>query len=107
MSKMTKRKRYKIANKENIRLKKEIDNIKNNSRESYIRYLEEENKKMLEWVQKIIQMNQTFQVENILPVQIPIYKSYRNYRDFNKKIVGVEDVVIPEIRYSISRYEEC
>lgn len=104
MSKMTKRKRYKIANKENIRLKKELDNIKNNSRESYIRYLEEENKKMLEWIQKIISMEKTFQVENIHPVQIPIY---RNYRDLKGELICTEEVIIPEIRYSISRYEEC
>lgn len=104
MKKMTKRKQYKVINKENIKLKKELDNIRNNSRESYIKYLEEENKKMLEWVQKIISMEKTFQVENIHPVQIPIY---RNYRDLEGRLIHTEEIIIPEIRYSISRFEEC
>ena len=106
MKKMTKRKQYKITNKENIRLKKELDNIKNNSRESYIKYLEEENKKMLEWVQKIISMEHTFQVENTNPIQIPIYRNYRSFND-SRGFFRTEEVVIPEIRYSISRFEKC
>lgn len=99
--KTTKRKQYKIASKENIRLKKELDNIKNNSQASYIKYLEEENKKMIEWVQKIISMEKTFEIENIHPVQIPIYRSYLGS---NGVPVAEEVVVIPEIRYSVSRF---
>lgn len=105
--KTTKRKQYKIASKENIRLKKELDNIKNNNQASYIKYLEEENKKMIEWVQKIISMEKTFEIENIHPVQIPIYRNVRSYLGPNGVPIAEEEVVIPEIRYSVSRFIEC
>lgn len=62
----------------------------------YDDYLKEENKKLIEWIQKILQEFGTSQV-NDRKISIPIYKNSINYF-IDNALLTEEVVIIPEIR---------
>ena len=66
------------------------------------------NKKLIKWVEKIIEAFDVFEVPNRDRVQIPIYKlSSRPYLDNTNEMVRIrqETIVIPEIIINKSKME--
>ena len=100
----TKRKniKYKRLEKENIKYKEIIETLQSKIR--YDDYLKQENKKLIEWIQKILEEFGTLDVKNRERVKIPIMKyKYNHYGDNNFKMT-TRTIIIPEIVISQSEY---
>lgn len=89
-----KKERAKRLELENEKYRKIIERLQ--SKIEYDDYLKEENKKLIEWIQKILQEFGTSQV-NDKKISIPIYKNSINSFIDNEPLTE-EDVIIPEIR---------
>lgn len=88
-------------NKKINRLQLEIDYYKEmveklQHKIEYDDYLQVENRKMIEWVQKILKEFGTFEV-NQRSVQIPIMKRKELYYEENNTRMKNETIIIPEI----------
>ncbi len=91
--------------KKNARLKRlELENEKYKEKIEQLqskiycnKYLQQENKKMIDWVQKILQEFGTYKVRERKSVQIPIMKHKDfMYGDNNMRMTS-ETIIIPEI----------
>lgn len=80
---------------ENEKYKEIIEQLQNKIK--YDNYLKQENIKMIEWVQKILQEFGTYEVRERQSVQIPIMKHKDfMYGDNNVRMTS-ETIIIPEI----------
>ena len=80
---------------ENEKYKETIEQLQNKIK--YDNYLKQENIKMIEWVQKILQEFGTYEVRERQSVQIPIMKHKDfMYGDNNVRMTS-ETIIIPEI----------
>ena len=91
-----KNEKYRRLELVNKKYKEMIEELQNKIK--YDDYLKEENKKMLDWIQKILKEFGTYDVNQRERINIPIYKC-GNYYYSNEKNTGVcsTRVVIPEI----------
>lgn len=100
--------RTKRKNKKINKLQAEIDYYKEmveklQHKIEYDDYLQVENRKMIEWVQKILKEFGTFEV-NQRSVQIPIMKRKEVYYGENNTRMKNETIIIPEIIINKSEY---
>ena len=80
---------------ENEKYKEIIEQLQNKIK--YDNYLNQENKKMIEWVQKILQEFGTYEVRERQSVQIPIMKHKDFMYGYNNVRMTSETIIIPEI----------
>lgn len=91
-----KNEKYKRLELVNKKYKEMIDELQNKIK--YDDYLKEENKKMLDWVQKILKEFGTYDVNQRERISIPIYKQGDYYYSDEKgRDVCSMTVVIPEL----------
>lgn len=100
--------RTKRKNKKINRLQLEIDYYKEmveklQHKIEYDDYLQVENRKMIEWVQKILKEFGTYDV-NQRSVQIPIMKRKEVYYGDNNARMKSETIIIPEIIINKTEY---
>lgn len=101
----TKRKNQKTRRLEleNEKYREIIEQLQNKIK--YDDYLKTENKKLIEWIQKILQEFGTSQV-NDRTISVPIYKNSINSFIDNEPLIE-EIVIIPEIKlHKITRQEK-
>lgn len=100
--------RTKRKNKKINKLQAEIDYYKEmveklQHKIEYDDYLQVENRKMIEWVQKILKEFGTYDV-NQRSVQIPIMKRKEVYYEDNNARMKSETIIIPEIIINKTEY---
>ena len=98
MKQRTKRKnaRQKRLELENEKYREIIEKLQ--SKIEYDKYLFEENRKLIDWVQKILKEFGTYDVNQRERIQIPIYRcgNYYYSNELNRNVCSTT-IVIPEI----------
>lgn len=109
MKQRTKRKNNKLK-----RLQLEIETYKEKYEDlerlvNSITYLEKENAKLLDWIQKILLEFGTYEVRErqvTIPVMRDLYQDYTNDYSNDCNLITTEETIIPEIRISKMKYQK-
>lgn len=62
--------------------------------------LQEENQKLIDWIEKIINDLGAYEVAENNAIRVPFYKKRRNEKE---EAGNVEEIILPQITYTITR----
>ena len=91
--------KYRRLEKENQKYQEMVIELQNKIK--YDEYLKKENKKLVEWIQKILEQFGTFDVHSRERIQIPTMRNIDRWSNgIDNKIITNETIIIPEIAIS-------
>lgn len=62
--------------------------------------LQEENQKLIDWIEKIINDLGAYEVSKDNAIRVPVYKKRR---DENDEVENVEEIILPQITYTTTK----